>query len=418
MSVNSWQTQLWMQIEIQYLVLIDNMFMRREKVLVARDRHKEVDVAVTNTTLVHTLISLILLMLIVNVASAASLPEDRADIQYHYYDGGGVEVDGPTVLVRKSFAQKFSVYGKYHQDSITGASPDVLAGASRYTEERDEYSIGGNYLHENTLMGLFYTYSDENDYEANTTGFDISHDMFGDMTTIGLGFSYGWDTVKRVDASAFEEDLERYQYRVAISQILTKTIKASLSYQATIEDGYLNNPYRFVIIANIPQGLGSEVYPGTRTGQATELRVAKYWDFKGATSLGYRFFRDTWDIRAHTIDFTYSQYIGERWLTDLYTRYYTQDAASFYSNNFSVPRNYMARDKELSTFDSYSIGAKVSYRLFEDYSSFNNGTLNLSAEYIDSQYDDYSGIESFSEVNDGSYSFDAVAIQLYFSVRY
>ncbi len=407
-----------MSVGMRYSAHTDSMFMKQEKDLVAQVQHKEADVDVINIKNVILLISIIILLLLADVVSSASLPEDRADIQYHYYDGGGVEVDGPTVLVRKSFAQKFSLYGKYHQDSITGASPDVLAGASRYTEERDEYSIGGNYLHENTLMGMFYTYSDENDYEANSTGFDISHDMFGDMTTIGLGFSYGWDTVKRVDAPDFDEDLTRYQYRVAISQILTKTIKASLSYQATIEDGYLNNPYRFVIIGNVPQGLGSEVYPGTRTGQATELRATKYWSFKGATSLGYRYFRDTWDIKAHTIDFAYSQYIGERWLTDLYARYYTQDAASFYSNNFSVPRNYMARDKELSTFDSYSIGAKVSYKLFEEYSSFNNGTLNLSAEYIDSQYDDYSGIESFAEVNEGSYSFDAIALQLYFSVRY
>jgi len=352
------------------------------------------------------------------VALSASLPEDRADIQYHYYDGGGVEVDGATVLVRKSFAQKFSVYGKYHQDSITGASPDVLAGASRYSEDRDEYTLGATYLHDNTLMNAFYTYSDESDYEANTAGFDISHDMFGDLTTVSLGFSYGDDTIMRVDAPDFEEDLRRYQYRVSLSQILTKKIKASVSYEATVEDGFLNNPYRFVIIGNVPQGLGSEVYPGTRTSQATRIQATKYWDFRAATTLGYRYFRDTWDITAHTVDFTYSQYFGERWLTDFYLRYYTQDAANFYSNNFAVARNYMARDKELSTFDNYSIGAKVSYRIFDEYSRFNNGTINFSAEYIDYEYDDYSGIEDFSQITDDPYSFDAAVLQLFFSVRY
>ncbi len=358
------------------------------------------------------------LLIVSQSVFSASLPEDRADVQYHYYDGGGVEVDGATVLVRKSFANQFSIYGKYHQDSITGASPDVLAGASEYSEDRDEYTIGGNYLYDNTLMSAFYTYSDENDYEANTAGFDISHDMFGDLTTVSLGFTYGWDTIMRVDAPEFEEDLRRTQYRVSLSQVLTSKIKASLSYEATIEDGFLNNPYRFVIIGNVPQGLGSEVYPGTRTSQATAVRATKYWDFKGATSLGYRYFRDTWDIVAHTVDFTYSQYIGERWLTDLYMRYYTQDAADFYSNNFAVARNYMARDKELSTFDSYSVGAKISYKIFDEYSSFNNGTLNFSAEYIDSQYDDYSGIDDLSVITNDTYSFDAAVLQLFFSVRY
>ena len=384
-------------------------------------QHKEVVVAVTNYRLniLILLISVVVLYLsTLGVVSSASLPEDRADFQYHYYDGGGVEVEGATVLVRKSFAQKFSLYGKYHQDSITGASPDVLAGASRYSEDRDEYTVGLNYIHDNTLMSAFYTYSDENDYEANTAGFDISHDMFGDLTTVSLGFSRGDDTVMRVDAPDFEEDLSRYQYRVSLSQILTKTIKAAISYEATVEDGFLNNPYRFVIIGNVPQGLGSEVYPGTRTSQATKIQATKYWDIRAATTLAYRYFRDTWDIVAHTIDFTYSQYIGERWLTDLYLRYYTQDAADFYSNNFAVARNYMARDKELSTFDNYSIGAKVSYKLFDEYSSFNNGTLNLSAEYIDYEYDDYSGIEDFSQITNDPYSFDAAVVQVFFSVRY
>ena len=42
---------------------------------------------------------------------AGVLPEDRADLLYHSYDGGGVEIDGPSLLVRKSFLEKFSVSG-------------------------------------------------------------------------------------------------------------------------------------------------------------------------------------------------------------------------------------------------------------------------------------------------------------------
>jgi len=38
---------------------------------------------------------------------AGVLPEDRADLLYHSYDGGGVTIDGPSLLVRKQFADKF-----------------------------------------------------------------------------------------------------------------------------------------------------------------------------------------------------------------------------------------------------------------------------------------------------------------------
>ena len=192
----------------------------------------------------------------------------------------------------------------------------------------------------------------------------------------------------------------------------------SFTYDAIVESGYLNNPYRFVILNGVPQGLGSEVYPGTRTTQAYGLRLTKYWKFRGSTSLGYRYYTDTWDVKSHTVDFTYSQYFGSRWITDLYLRYYTQDKASFYSNDFSAPQNYMARDKELSTFDNYSVGARVGYQLFDQLSAFNNGTINFAVEYIDYDYDDYSGIDNFADINNDPYSFDAVAAQVFFSVRY
>ena len=41
-------------------------------------------------------------------AEAAILPEDRSDVLYHSYEGGGLKVDGPSVLVRKAYKDKFS----------------------------------------------------------------------------------------------------------------------------------------------------------------------------------------------------------------------------------------------------------------------------------------------------------------------
>ena len=114
---------------------------------------------------------------------AAVLPEDRADIMYHGYDGGGLQVDGPSVLVRKGFKDKVSVWANYYVDMITSASIDVVSTASEYTEERKEKSIGFDYLHGKTSMGLSYTNSEESDYSANSVSFAISQDFFGDLTT-------------------------------------------------------------------------------------------------------------------------------------------------------------------------------------------------------------------------------------------
>ncbi len=363
------------------------------------------------------LLILLLCIYSIQISYAEVLPEERADIGYHYYDGGGVEVDGPTMLVRKNFAGKYSVYGGYHHDSISGASPDVLAGASKYEEDRDEFTLGGTYLRDNTLMDLSYTYSDEDDYESNMVSFDISHEMFGAMTKVNIGASVGTDDIERADLDSFAEDLDRYLFRAGISQVITKSFVMAFDYEATVEEGFLNNPYRFVFINGVSQGSGSEEYPDTRTGQAYSLKGIKYWQHRASTSLGYRFYRDTWDIRSSTVDLNYSQYVGNQWVVDVYGRYYTQDEADFFSDNFSTPLRYMARDKELSSFDSFSIGGRVRYDLFKDYKSLRAASLNLAVEYLDFEYDDYSGIKSVADVGSlgSGYSFDAMTIQFYFS---
>ena len=73
---------------------------------------------------------------------AAVLPEERADAMYHRYDGGGVTIDGPSVLVRKNFKDTVSVDANYYVDNVSSASIDVLAsGATPYSEERTEYTV-------------------------------------------------------------------------------------------------------------------------------------------------------------------------------------------------------------------------------------------------------------------------------------
>jgi hypothetical protein len=71
----------------------------------------------------------------VGTVQAGVLPEDRADVLYHLYDGGGVEIDGPSVLVRKQVGKSTSLVANYYVDMISSASIDVITTASPYTEE-------------------------------------------------------------------------------------------------------------------------------------------------------------------------------------------------------------------------------------------------------------------------------------------
>ena len=140
-----------------------------------------------------------LLLAMTGTAVAGVLPEDRADVLYHLYDGGGVEIDGPSILVRKKVGKSVSIVGNYYVDMVSSASIDVITTASPYTEEREQWSLGMDYLRGNTTMRVNYVSSEESDYDAETVSFSVSQDMFGDLTTLTLGYALGDDLVGRSD---------------------------------------------------------------------------------------------------------------------------------------------------------------------------------------------------------------------------
>jgi len=145
----------------------------------------------------RSLFVVLLSLAVVRAAQAGVLPEDRADVLVHSYDGGGVTIQGPSLLVRKQFAQKFSVSANHYVDKVNSASIDVVTTASPYEEERTQNSVGVDYLHDRWMMNIGLTNSEENDYTAETFNFGISQDIFGDLTTVSLGYSLGNDTVGR-----------------------------------------------------------------------------------------------------------------------------------------------------------------------------------------------------------------------------
>lgn len=345
---------------------------------------------------------------------AGVLPEERSDAMYHAYDGGGTKVDGPALLVRKSFADKVSVYGSYYVDNISGASIDVVTTASPYKDRRTERSVGVDYLRQNSTIGVSLINSKENDYLSDTFNLNLSHEMFGSMTTFTMGYSQGKDTVMRVDTD-FQDGIDRYQYRLGLSQILTRTLLASLSFEAIAEDGYLNNPYR---AARYLDTLVRERYPRTRNSRAVSLRVAKGLSADDGTldssvHIGARHFTDTWDIAANDVEVGYQRRFSQPWLGEFRYRYYRQTAASFYSDNFTTEMAYMARDKELSTFNSHTLGVKFTRTLWDRRDAMSKSSISVAYDRIRYNYD------NFTDVRNGQlYVFDANAVQLFWSIWY
>ncbi len=359
-------------------------------------------------------------------ALAGVLPDDRGDVLYHRYEGGGVTIDGPSVLVRKKAGKSLSFVGNYYLDMVSSASIDVITTASPYTEERTQWSAGMDYLRGNTTMRVNYVSSVESDFDASTYAFSVSEDMFGDLTTLTLSYAYGEDIVGRSDDPGFRRENTRQHYGVGLTQILTRNLITTLNFETVTDEGFLNNPYRSVRYLDAGSARGfsfePELYPETRTSNALGLRARYFLPYRAALEGEYRFYTDTWEIEAHTASLTYVHPRGPFTFEGKF-RYHDQTGAAFFRDIFprSEATNFRGRDKELSPLTSYTLRGKVSYEFLDPnkgWGIFKRGSLNFSLDHLFIEYHEFRDITSGSLGEEELYELKANVYQVFVSFWY
>ncbi len=344
-----------------------------------------------------------------NGAHAGDLPEDSAEALIHSYNGGGVSATGPALLVRKKLLDKVSLSASYYLDSVSNASIDVVTTASPYREKRNEIGFGADYIYRDSQISLSTSSSREPDYTAKRIGLDISQETFGGMTSVSLGFTRGSDQIGKRDAPEFSDIATHWQYRFGLTQILTKRWIMSANMEALADDGFLGSPYR---IARVFGAAVPERTPRTRSARAIKFRVTGDLGSRDALHIDYRYYWDTWNIKAHTIEFGYSRHIGEKWLADATLRNYRQEHALFYSDNASSETLYLSRNRQLSSFNSVGLGGKLAYTMSKLAGKY-EVKLNAAYEYTRFKFRDFTDIRSGVP-----YAYNANVFQLYVSGTY
>src|ERR1700728_393492 len=378
-------------------------------------------------------IAVVTALLLFRATSADVLPDDRADIFYSKYSGGGMDITGESVLVRKKITENFAVEANYFIDKVSGASIDVLSNASTIKDERKQKSGTVEYLHDKTTYSLSYINSTERDYVSNTTHFSLSQDMFGDLTTLTLGFASTQDRVGENNGTANKPVIDwlghadTRSYDGGLSQILTKNLIAGVNLAVITDAGYLANPYRSIrYVADNPKGysLASQVYPDTRTSTAIETQAKYYLPYRAAVTGSYRYYTDTWGIVGNTYELDYTHPIKNVWILEGRLRYYKQGHATFYSDMFPYAnsQNFEARDQDLAASENTTIGAKVTYAFLpEGWKMFKRGTVTLDISRIQFHYLDFTDIKDYGEAprqpgSEPLYHFDATVFQLFMSI--
>jgi hypothetical protein len=193
------------------------------------------------------------------------------------------------------------------------------------------------------------------------------------------------------------------------------------------DQGYLQSPYRKILYLNPQAGLGytqaEQIYPNTRTSNAASVELKYYRPYRAAVTGSYRYFSDTWGIRAHTAELGYTHPAFNRWIFDGTLRFYTQNAASFYSDLFprANSQNFMARDRELAAFNSYTAGIGVSYEFPIPRNRWiNRSSFNIRLDHLLIDYKDFRNAlligPQFTAGNEPLYKLNANIFQAFLSV--
>jgi len=381
-------------------------------------------------------LSAVAALLLARTAGAGVLPDDRADVFYSNYSGGGMDITGESVMVRKKISEQFGVEADYFVDTVSGASIDVLSGASTIHDQRKQKHAAMSYIRDKTEYTASFTNSVEDDYISNTSQFSLSQDMFGDLTTVTLGFSSTGDRVGEHSGATttWLGHANSRSYQAGVSQILTKNLLGEVTFEVVTDQGYLANPYRSIRYLDPTNAngysLGAQVYPATHTSNAVEARMKYYLPYRAAVSASYRFYSDTWGMRGNTFELGLTQPVASRWIFEGRVRYYKQGQATFYSDlfPFAGSQNFMARDQNLAAMQDTTIGAKATYTFLPDgWKMFKRGTVTLDLSRIEFKYANFRNIKEYgvSAAKGGYqpgaeplYHFGANVFQLYVSMYF
>ncbi|MFL0803603.1 MAG: DUF3570 domain-containing protein [Agarilytica sp.] len=384
-----------------------------------------------------------------HLAQSAVLPEDRTDLLYHNYEGDNSTFKGPSLLIRKQYKETVSAWANYYIDLNSAASVDVVTQGSKYEEQRDETSFGLDYLHNKTVLSASVTNSSENDYEADSFSLGLSQDFFGDMSTLTMGYSQGKDDVYQnlrsgpgkgdIDGRVLQGNAQHQRFAIGWTQIFTKDWIVAFNAEASVDEGFLRNPYRSVRFISavdgdqVSEGREPENYPTTRTGQAYAIKSMYYLPWRAALKLEYRTFSDSWQINAFNYETKYIHPFKEDWTFEFRYRYYEQTKASFYSEIFDFQNQFefKASDKEMSDFHNTTIGFGITWEFNKRWiPGVDKMTVNLFSDFVSYEYENYldkrqsapgsgpDGGRLFNPGDEPAFAFDAQITRFFISIWY
>jgi len=343
----------------------------------------------------------------VSIAHADLAPE-RAQISLKYLDyqdaqpgTDRIRVRAPALSLLLPIAGDWALSSTYTTDSISGASPAYHTSAiTKMQDLRRAIDLKlTKYLPRGTVT-VGTSYSNESDYVSR--GFSISGTVSSEdkNTTFNAGIGVTNDEINPNNHVVVGETKHVTDWIVGVTQVLTPNDIAQVNFGYSAGAGYFTDPYK-----------AFDQRPGSRDHSTVMLRWNHHFnETNGSSHLSYRYYSDTYGIKAHTFTAEYVQPFSSGWTVTPLFRYYTQSAADFYVEvdpaaggfatlpDFTKP--YYSEDQRLADYGAITAGFKVTKEINPDW-------------LIDFKFEKYEQKAALAANSGGSYGLDTFRFTSY-----
>ncbi len=323
----------------------------------------------------------------------------------NYYFENSTRVVAPAVNAALVMPSGVRVEGTYLLDAITSASQATgVQSDVGFTEIRNDVQAGLGYEIDFGLAQLDLSvggrFSKEPDYRSRGLGFTGALSLLDRTTTFRSSAYWLHDEVSKIDRMAPSTDpenlmatdpvrkgtLKALSLGFALDQVLTPTTIATLGYDGGFLDGFQANVYRTARFQN--GGAADEAHPRVRNRHAYYAWLAQYiMDSRSTVRVGYRLYKDNWDLLAHAPEIRFHQEIGRHAELRLRYRYYTQNSSFFWRKDGNLRADkYRTADPKMSAFHNQTLGMKMRLALaflaFTPLDFARLAVLDFGVEYI------------------------------------
>jgi hypothetical protein len=316
-------------------------------------------------------------LLLPGVQACAQTPPEHGSISLRYLDYADrqpgldrVRARSPSIAVVAPIAGEWSMEGTLTADDVSGATPryhTAVSGASRMDDDRKAGDASVTRYFRRGTLTAGAAYSTEHDYVSRALSVNGTLSSEDNNTTWAFGVAGSRDRIDPVNHIVENERKRTVSVLAGVTRVLTPNDIGQLTLTRTNGSGYFSDPYKLF-----------DNRPRSRRQNTVLLRWNHYLDGTGGTSrLGYRYYSDSYGIRAHTLSGEYVQPLGNGWSVVPELRLTSQRAAGFYydpvydsalgepfppgfgtgGDRFSSP------DQRLAGFGAVTVGLKVVKRI-------------------------------------------------------